>query len=193
MPIWTFVLPIVAVAVCFAARARIRKSEGALTGSRLATWGVGLTVVVGLLYAAYYAGCYFAVSSQAEKFGNEWMDLLRTGKPDKIDQAFLYTQQPPRPADDDHLRDRLEMDFDRGQSGHGGMLTGFRQCELVRQFEQGGATPRSSSSASSAGATIRSRATRSLSTTGSPRPRWFPRSSPPPPEGMTRTAIGNGS
>ena len=118
LPIWTFVLPIVAVAVCFAARARIRKSEGALTGSRLATWGVGLTVVVGLLYAAYYAGCYFAVSSQAEKFGNEWMDLLRTGKPDKIDQAFLYTQQPPRPADDDHLRDRLEMDFDRGQSGH---------------------------------------------------------------------------
>ncbi len=62
------------------------------------------------------------------------MDLLKKGQ---VDQAFLYTRPPPRPADDANLRDRLEMDFDRGQGGHGGMLTGFRQCELVRQFEEG--------------------------------------------------------
>ncbi len=64
------------------------------------------------------------------------MDLLKNGQ---IDQAFLYTLQVRRrPADDAGLRDRLEMDFDRGQGGHGGMLTGFRQGELVRQFEEGG-------------------------------------------------------
>ena len=136
LPIWTLFLPVVAVAVCFAARARIRKAEGALTGARLATWGVGLAAVVGLLYAAYYGGCYFAVSSQAKKFTDDWMDLLKNGH---IDQAFLYTlKSDGRPADDAGLRDRLEMDFDRGQGGQGGMLTGFRQGDLVRQFEEGG-------------------------------------------------------
>ena len=135
LPIWTLVFPVAAAGVCWAARTQIRKSEGALTGTRLATWGAGLAAVVGLLYAAYYAGCYFAVSSQATTFVNQWMDQLNKRR---FDQAFLYTQPPPRPADDERLRDRLEMDFDRGQGGHGGLLTAFRESELVHQFDQGG-------------------------------------------------------
>ncbi len=137
LPSWTLLFPLVAAAVCWAARIQIRKSEGALTGARLTMWGVGLSAVVGLLYAAYYGGCYAAVSSQATTFGNQWMDLLKADKPDQLDKAFLYTLPPPRPAEDSGLRDRLEMDFDHGGGGRPGMLTSFVQSQIVRQLSEG--------------------------------------------------------
>jgi hypothetical protein len=136
LPAWTFVFPVAAAVVSWAARVRIRNSEGALTGTRLTTWGAGLSVVVGLIYGAYDAGTYLAISSQGKAAADQWMELLRKGQ---YDQAFRLTLPPPRPADDENLRDRLEMDFDRGPEGRGGLLTNFRQSELVRQFEQGDA------------------------------------------------------
>jgi hypothetical protein len=136
LPLWTLGFPLAAAAVCWAARSRIRNSEGALTGTRLTAWGVGLSAVAGLLYAAYYAGNYMAVTSQATKFTNEWMGYLKN---DQIDQAFLYTLPPPRPADDAGLRDRLELEFDRTAGSRGPQLTAFRGSEVVRQFEEDGA------------------------------------------------------
>lgn len=133
LPLWTFVFPLGAAAVCWVARGRVRSSEGALTGARLTAWGAVLSLAVGGAYAAYYAGTYFAVTSQAAEAADRWMDLL---KKDQLDKAYLTTLLPPRPADDDNLRDRLELEHDNGPLG--GDLTLFRQMELVRQFEQGG-------------------------------------------------------
>ncbi|HVS39763.1 MAG TPA: hypothetical protein VMS17_29670 [Gemmataceae bacterium] len=133
LPIWTLAIPIAAAAVCWAARTRIRKSEGALSGARLAMWGVGLSLIVGLLYTAYYAGNYMAVTAQAKSFTDQWLDLL---KKDQLDRAFMYTLAPEeRPADDAGLRDSLELNNDRG-GPNGGQLTSFRGSELVRQFQQ---------------------------------------------------------
>ncbi len=114
LPLWLFAVPVGAAAVCWAARARIRASEGALTGARLTTWGVGISAVVGLLYAAYYAGCYMAVTTQATRFMDDWFDKLKNDgleqarkyqrKADEnapLDLAFLQTLKPPRPQEDD--------------------------------------------------------------------------------------------
>jgi hypothetical protein len=133
LPLWTFVFPLAAAGVCWAARSRVRNSEGALTGARLAAWGAGLSLAVGVVYAAYYAGTYFAVTSQAAAAADRWMNFLKN---DQLDKAFLMIQPPPRPADDTNLRDRLELEYDRGPQG--GDLTRFRQLQLVRQLEQGG-------------------------------------------------------
>src|SRR5262245_52442410 len=54
MPGWSFLVPVVALVLCWAARARIRDSEGTLSGLAFSTWGARLAIVVGLTYAAYY-------------------------------------------------------------------------------------------------------------------------------------------
>jgi hypothetical protein len=134
---WTLLVPFAAVVVSLAARARIAGSEGALTGSRLTTWAIGLSLGVGLVYGAgYYAGAYWALTKQAKDFTDGWLELLRK---DDLNKAFLLTLPPPRPsADDPNLRGRIETEFDRG-GGNQGQFTQFRWSELVRQFEQGGA------------------------------------------------------
>ena len=40
LPLWSLGGPLAAAVVCWAARVRIRNSEGALTGTRLTVWGV---------------------------------------------------------------------------------------------------------------------------------------------------------
>ena len=134
LPLWSLAVPVAAVVLCWAARVRIQNSEGALTGARLAVWGVWLSLVVGLLYAAYYSACYLSITQMAGAVADEWFDDLKN---DRIDKAFLLGLPPPRPADNAGLRARLELEFDRGPDGSG-QLSLFRGSQFVRQIEQGG-------------------------------------------------------
>ncbi len=135
LPTWSLAVPLAAVVLCWAARVQIQNSEGALTGARLTVWGLWLSLAVGLLYAAYYSACYLSVTGMATKVADEMLDDIKN---DRLDKAFLLGLPPPRPADDAGLRARLELEFDRGR-GSGGPFTLFRQSELVRQIQQGGA------------------------------------------------------
>ena len=135
LPLWSLAAPLAAALVCWAARVQIQNSEGALTGTRLTSTGLWLSLVVGLLYGAYYAACYLSIAQMAAAVGDEWFDHLKN---DRLDRAFLLTLPPPRPAADDGLRARLELDYDRGPNGSG-PFTDFRHSEIVRQMEQGGA------------------------------------------------------
>lgn len=135
LPLWSLAAPLAAALVCWAARVRIQNSEGALTGTRLTAAGLWLSLGVGLLYGAYYAACYLSIAQMAAAVGDGWFDDIKN---DRIDRAFLLTLPPPRPAADDNLRARLELDYDRGSNG-AGPFTDFRQSEIVRQMEQGGA------------------------------------------------------
>jgi hypothetical protein len=134
LPLWSLAFPLGAALLCWAARVRIHNSEGALGGATLTAWGLWLSLSFGLVYGAYYSACYLSVTQQATTFADGWLDDLKN---DRLDLAFLKSLPPPRPAADAHLRERLELDHDRGPEGKG-PFTDFRQSQLVRQLEQGG-------------------------------------------------------
>src|SRR5438094_859508 len=83
--------PVAAVLCCWIARGQIQRSEGTLSGSALAGWGIGLTLVFGLNYLAYYASTTFAIRQQAREFTREWLEMLKQGK---VDEAFLRMIPP---------------------------------------------------------------------------------------------------
>jgi hypothetical protein len=135
LPSWSLVFPVAAVVVCWAARSRILSSEGTLTGMKLTTWGLYLSFGFGLVYGAYYAACYLSVTQMAKGFADDWIQELKT---DQLDKAFLRTISPPRPNPDANLRNRLELEYDRGPNGRG-KFTEFRQSHLIHLFGQGDA------------------------------------------------------
>jgi hypothetical protein len=136
LPLGLFVLPLAAAAVSWVARNRIRDSEGTLGGARLASWGVGLSVIGGLLYGAYYTATYLAVRQQAVAFGDEWFELLKKGD---LDRAYRLTVRPSlRPADDPELHNVLLLDFDSEGPGRGVPYSAFRRSDLVHMLQRGG-------------------------------------------------------
>jgi hypothetical protein len=139
VPLWLFVVPAAAAVVCWAARGRIKGSEGALTGTRLTDWGIGLSLGAALLYAAYYAASYLAVSQQAVAFADSWFaHLTSPDDPGHLDKAFRLTLLQ-RLADDENLHDRIQAEHNNGGPGKGGAFTAFSQDPFVRQLTEGGA------------------------------------------------------
>ncbi len=129
-----FLLPVGAAVLCWIGRSRIRSSEGTQGGARLVAWGLGLSAVFGLTYAAYYAAMYLALRQQALAFAAHWMDLLRR---DDFTHAYRLTISPAyRPADDAGLREAVEIDF-RDERPGTMTFNAFRQWELVHLFAQG--------------------------------------------------------
>jgi hypothetical protein len=96
------------------------------------TWGIGLGVLFGLTYTAYYTATYFAVRQQATDFADRWLNDLRAGK---VEQAYLRTMEvSKRPREDANLRASLE------NLGAANQLSYhvFQQAEFVRLLKQGG-------------------------------------------------------
>jgi hypothetical protein len=134
MPMWTFIIPVAALVVCWAARTRIRDSEGTLSGLAFTTWGLRLALVVGLTYAAYYGSTFFAVRSQARACAEQFFDALEKKRPDK---AFLLAMGAPmKGVEEDEMRDRLENLYNtpQGPTG-GGAYSRFRHSSFVRAIE----------------------------------------------------------
>jgi hypothetical protein len=136
LPVWLFLLPVAAAALSWLARLQIQSAEDTLGGLALARWGLGLSLVLGLSYGAFYTATYFAVRQQASAFGNQWVGLMTE---DKIDRAFLLTIPPPRPPDDDELHRALELRYNTPESPTApGGLSVFGQMHLVRMLAAGG-------------------------------------------------------
>jgi hypothetical protein len=132
LPIWLFVIPLTAAIVCWAARARIRNSEGTLAGLAFTSWGINLSLFVALIYGAYYASTYFAITQQADGFAGQFLDRLKKGE---VDQAFLLTLKPPRPAaQGEELRNELEVAYNSGPRGRTGAYGSFRRADFVHLF-----------------------------------------------------------
>jgi hypothetical protein len=128
-----FLVPLAAAAVCWIGRNQIRASEGTRGGSVFASWGIGLSLVCGLLYACYCGGTYFAVRQQAAALAEQWLDLLRN---DEVARAYRLTITPAfRPADNAALVGELQQRFnDEGTRGI--TWDHFRQGDLVGLFHQ---------------------------------------------------------
>jgi hypothetical protein len=118
----------------------IRRSEGTLTGLKMAYTGWWLSVVFGLGYVAYYAATYIAVCQQADTFTQRWFEKLKQGK---VNQAFLDTQPPAQrqkvnAEDEAEIRLRFNMSGPREAMGGRGLLDRFLDSGLVRAVAQGG-------------------------------------------------------
>jgi hypothetical protein len=130
MPGWTFLIPLAAIALSWAARNRVLNSEGTLSGLPFTTWGIGISAFIGLNYAAYYGSTYWAISQQADECARKFIGLLQDDRPDL---AYLLTVRPIQPDDDSpELRDVLEVEHNApGPRGRPGQYTSFRQSDYV--------------------------------------------------------------
>lgn len=138
MPFWTFLLPLAALVLCWAARSQIRDSEGTLSGLAFTTWGLRLAILVGLTYAAYYGATFFAVRGQAVDCADNFLEQLKQGREE---QAFvLGLGIPVKEVDNADLRNTLELRYNMPSSAPGsvGELTRFRQAQYVRFIEMAG-------------------------------------------------------
>jgi hypothetical protein len=142
LPGWTIIFPIGAAVLCWVARVRIRESEGSLGGATLAGWGLGLSLVAGLLYGAgFQASMILAVRQQSNDAAREWIGLIQDGK---LDQAFLKTQKSALtagwPTEGPGLRRLLEgplVNMPRGR-GEPGNWSSFTHRDFVRLIQMGG-------------------------------------------------------
>jgi hypothetical protein len=142
MPGWTLLLPLAAAGISWLARVQIRRSEGTLAGRTLTGWGLGLSLVFGLNYAAYSASTFFAVRHQAGTFADQWIRDIVEGRPGK---AFLATQPPGtrrslEGLSEEALRDSLEQQFNAPTGGPTSMgaWSTFTQAPHVRLLSSSG-------------------------------------------------------
>jgi hypothetical protein len=132
----SFLIPVTSLVMAVAARHRIRRSEGVLTGVALTTWAWWLSLLFGLGYGAFYLGTFLAVWAQAEAFTEKWFNLLREGK---INEAFLKTVEPARRKHDRPLdREYMFEHYGAATVGAKGPLALFADDEVVRIVEQAG-------------------------------------------------------
>jgi hypothetical protein len=133
--LWLQVVALILAVLCWVARRRIQASEGALSGLRLTSWGMALTLFPALTYTAYYLGTYVAVQQQAFTFADSFLQTLQQGQ---VEKAYRLTIPPARrPADDDSLRGALEVAFNNDRDGEIPWST-FVHNELTRMFRYPG-------------------------------------------------------
>lgn len=138
LPNWTFIIPVVALLICWVARSQILSSEGVLAGLTLTNWGIGLSLFFGLTYGAYSGATYFAIRAQARSYAEGWMRQVQEGN---IERAFLLMlPASERPAENAQLHQEIEKRLNRPDAKGGpGPFTTFAQMELVRLMQAGGA------------------------------------------------------
>jgi hypothetical protein len=138
--------PLAALAVCWVARTQIQTSEGTRSGIELTTWGIGLSLGVGLLYWAYYTATVLAVRTQACETAEQWLALIRDSQGDpaaaKLEQAFALTLPPGTlRVDSPEFRSQLENGFNNpppDAPSPQGAFTSFCQQDYVRFIQEGG-------------------------------------------------------
>jgi hypothetical protein len=134
----TVVLPVVVVIVCWVGRRMVLSSEGALGGARLANWGIGMSVVVGLCYWSYHAATVIALRQQAVAFTeSKFLRDLSKGDDSGVEEAFLLTYNPPRPTSG--IRKLIATSLDaRSSLKVPGPYTTFNRMEYVRLLRMAG-------------------------------------------------------
>jgi hypothetical protein len=138
MPSWSFLLPLSALVVCWAARVRIRDSEDTLSGLVFTTWGFRLVILFGLTYTAYYAATFFVVRSQAVACADRFFEQVKKGQ---MEKAFaLSAGIPLAEVNSADLRNTIESRFNvpAGPPGTLGAFSQFRQAQFVRFIQTDG-------------------------------------------------------
>ncbi len=125
---WEMLLiAVIGLGLSIAGRLHIRRSEETRTGLRLATIAWWLSVLGGVVFAAYYGGSVFALWKQSDKAAAAWFDAL---KKQEFDRAFLATI-PPLHRQGINPQNSTEI-----EARFGPTAVGFRNSELVRFFQR---------------------------------------------------------
>jgi hypothetical protein len=136
--VWVLGFPVLGLILALAARAQIRRSEGTLGGEALVSWAWWLSVVSGVVFAAYYFGTYFAVELQARTFTEAWMAKVRDGK---IVDAFLDAVGPAqRKADKNAGTEAIYQRYDTTvpNGPPKSLMHRFANSDLVQFIEENG-------------------------------------------------------
>src|SRR5439155_2515414 len=117
-------IDVVAIALALAGRWQIRASEGTRAGLKLTRWALGLGVVFGCVYMAYYFGNVLAIREQAKDFSRAWLTLMEEKD---VKQAF-YLANPPA-----QMKGRTPTEL---ATLHPEALAAFQNVEIVRVFDR---------------------------------------------------------
>jgi hypothetical protein len=120
------VLPALGIVLSFAARRVIRNAEGTRTGENLANTAWWISLVAGLGYAAYLLAIDFAIRRDARGTLDRWIESIRAGDAESLNEAFLRTREPGQRGkisakDTAQIQGRFRDDY-----------LAFKQCDLVR-------------------------------------------------------------
>jgi hypothetical protein len=130
---WALAFPVIAVILAAVARWQIRSSEGTRSGLGLATWGGRLGLIFGIGHAAIFFGTLLAVWMQAQsELEQNFFAKIKQGN---IDEAFQFTLNPDQRATRKEIRER----FLSIEGGKKGPLSKFREHDIVRAIQGGGA------------------------------------------------------
>ena len=129
------ILAAIGLVLSIVARVHIKRSEGTRAGLKQATIAWWFSVLGGAAFLAYFMASQVALKQQAERAAFAWFKLLKECKkdPSKINDAFLWTQDPAK-REGVEPTDLTKLDALFG----GGPLPGFRNSDLVRYFERNG-------------------------------------------------------
>jgi hypothetical protein len=131
LPWWSAVIPIAAAGLSLAGLVRVRRSDGAVVGGKLARWGLLLSVLAGAGYWAYAGALLVALARQGEEFGGDFLNLLKAG--DTPGAFRLTVPSADRPPDGPEMRDVLETHFNAvSRKVPRGPLTAFEETDYVR-------------------------------------------------------------
>lgn len=145
-PLWTLLFPAAGVALCLYGRNEILGSEGTRAGLGLTKWGIGLGLLSGLGYFAYFSTVGLAVGSQADAFINGpaepdsgFLAHLAKDSNRDYDIAFLLT----KPAGSSRIKnpgDEAAMlaAYDKSGPEGGSELMRFREGFLANMIRRAG-------------------------------------------------------
>src|SRR4029077_1325564 len=84
-------IAVVGIALALVARWQIRASEGTRAGLKLTKWALGLGLLFGCVYEAYYYGNVLAIRQQANVFADAWLRVLEKKN---FKEAYFYSSPP---------------------------------------------------------------------------------------------------
>jgi hypothetical protein len=137
----TAVIPLAGAALALVAWLQIQRSEGALSGRKLALAGGVICVLVGLVYWSYYLATLLAIRQGADAVGRAWIDNVAKGN---LATAYWYILHPavrpnlPTNAENDPVyRNALETRLYTGEAG-GASFSQFCRRDEVHFVLQAG-------------------------------------------------------
>ncbi|MGE3808499.1 MAG: hypothetical protein AB7K24_27865 [Gemmataceae bacterium] len=130
LPTWLVLVPVLAIVLALLAQRQIRASEGTRSGSSLASWALGLSLLCGLgYYLGYLFPTYKAVTIQADNFVREWFGKIRDGE---VNAAFLETLDLDQRRENPRDEEAMEIRFGSASVSGKGPLTSFQDGEIVQ-------------------------------------------------------------
>ena len=123
------ILPAAGVALAFAARSHVKRSEGTRSGGKIAAAAWWVCVLGGAGYGAYLYANEFFIERESRAFADKFFEQLKAGRPH---HAYVYLVEPgQRGAANPDDTEVFEAQFAEGYGK-------FRNHDLVRQMRRGG-------------------------------------------------------